>query len=397
MILLLQPEHQEQAERHFMALRAALKWYGLWYGRYPYKTITVVDPPFGAGGAGGMEYPTLITAGTRYALPDDIKNILEDVVIHEFGHQYWKELVATNEFEESPLDEGFTTYSTSRIMDKVFGRTGGPVFAFGVSLWPVLGLPKVDWDGINRAAAFARVRHDSLIRPAWQYYDSRSYGINSYMRTHVTLRTLEGLLGERTFARAMRAYHQKWRFGHPSSRDFQAVVSEVSGRDMNWFFEQFFHGSRILDYAVGDVLVRKQNTPFGLFDNGLEKHLVTRKKADELGEKAEKEKKRAQWEGIVKIRRMEDGVAPVEVEIRFADGHVERKYWDGAYRWVRFHFLRPSRIVSVEIDPKRKLQLDLSYANNSWQEKYNSSLSTHWTGQILFLAQNLMLWVSAIV
>ena len=140
MILLLQPEHQGQAERHFKALRAGLKWFGLWYGRYPYKTITVVDPPYGGMGAGGMEYPTFITAGTLYSMPEDVNIVLEEVVVHEFGHQFWKELVATNEFEESPLDEGFNTYSTSRIMDKVFGRTAMPVSAFGVNVWSALGL-----------------------------------------------------------------------------------------------------------------------------------------------------------------------------------------------------------------------------------------------------------------
>lgn len=397
MIVLLQPEHRPQAERHFKALRAGLKWFGLWYGKYPYKTITVVDPPYGGGGAGGMEYPTLITAGTSYDMPEDVNMVLEEVVVHEFGHQFWKEIVATNEFEESPLDEGFNTYSTSRIMDRVFGKTAMPVSAFGVNLWSLLGLPKLSRDSVNRGASFSGLRLDSLVRPAWQYYSSMSYGINSYMRTGVTLRTLEGLLGERTFARAMRAYYRKWRFGHPTARDFQAVVNEVSGRDMNWFFDQFFHGGRILDYAVGDVTVKKFGTPFGLFDKGAEKYLVKRDDAEEKDEKAEKEKKLQQWESIVKIRRMEDAVAPVEIEIRFEDGHLERKYWDGAYRWVRYNFLRPSKVVSVAIDPNRKLQLDISYSNNSWQERYNTTLSTHWTGQLLFWIQNTMLWVSAVV
>ena len=51
------------------AAKAAIKWFGLWYGRYPYPTITVVDPAFGADGSGGMEYPTFITAGTSAPQP----------------------------------------------------------------------------------------------------------------------------------------------------------------------------------------------------------------------------------------------------------------------------------------------------------------------------------------
>jgi hypothetical protein len=53
--VLLQPDHGPQAQRHVDAAKAGLKWFGLWYGRYPYKTLTVVDPAAGADGAGGME------------------------------------------------------------------------------------------------------------------------------------------------------------------------------------------------------------------------------------------------------------------------------------------------------------------------------------------------------
>ena len=68
MRLLLQPEHEGQEERHFAATRATLRYYGEWFGPYPYGHITIVDPAWQSG-AGGMEYPTLFTAGTRWLVP----------------------------------------------------------------------------------------------------------------------------------------------------------------------------------------------------------------------------------------------------------------------------------------------------------------------------------------
>ncbi|MBV9085543.1 MAG: hypothetical protein JOZ62_22945, partial [Acidobacteriaceae bacterium] len=50
MILLIQPEHASQMDRRFRAVRSAIKYFGLWYGGYPYHTITFVDPPYGAEG-----------------------------------------------------------------------------------------------------------------------------------------------------------------------------------------------------------------------------------------------------------------------------------------------------------------------------------------------------------
>ena len=63
-----------------------------WYGEYPYPTLTIVDPRYGAGGAGGMEYPTFITVGSFWKMPNGCKTI-ELTKIHEFGHQYFMGII----------------------------------------------------------------------------------------------------------------------------------------------------------------------------------------------------------------------------------------------------------------------------------------------------------------
>jgi hypothetical protein len=121
MRLLLQKEHnnQEQIDRHFNATAIALRNYGRWFGPYPYEQITIVDPATvfneraQGGSTGGMEYPTLFTAGSRWKLlAHELRP--ESVTIHEAGHQFWYGIVATNEFENAWMDEGFNTFSTAR-------------------------------------------------------------------------------------------------------------------------------------------------------------------------------------------------------------------------------------------------------------------------------------------
>ena len=56
MRLLLQPEHAGQEARHFDATAATLRYYGEWFGPYPFNHITIVDPAYQSG-SGGMEYP----------------------------------------------------------------------------------------------------------------------------------------------------------------------------------------------------------------------------------------------------------------------------------------------------------------------------------------------------
>ncbi|PYV19312.1 MAG: hypothetical protein DMG21_02015 [Acidobacteria bacterium] len=129
--LLMSPGHLRQAGRYLQSVKGTLAMFDRWYGPYPYDRITVVDLPNGAGNAGGMEYPTLITGGTTWWEPRGIRGV-ELVTEHEFGHQYWYGMVGSNEFEESWLDEGFNTYSTGKVMDVAYGPIGVPVTLLGL-------------------------------------------------------------------------------------------------------------------------------------------------------------------------------------------------------------------------------------------------------------------------
>ncbi len=148
--LLLHPEHDTpaQRERHRRAVFEALAFFGNRFGRYPYETLTVVDPVFdaktGRNLGGGMEYPTLITCGTPYILhPRQLAP--EGVTIHEFGHQFWYGLSGNNEFEASYLDEGWNSYSEGRCQDLAYaesdpgGLAGDPLHVQRVGFWPVEG------------------------------------------------------------------------------------------------------------------------------------------------------------------------------------------------------------------------------------------------------------------
>jgi len=104
------------------------------FGRYTVDITApstfVVDPAYGAG---GMGYPTSITAGTSVLFnrwPFDRVRGVEAVTIHGFGHQFWYAMVANNEFEEAWLDEGINSYSTGNVMEEVDGRERTRTFTF---------------------------------------------------------------------------------------------------------------------------------------------------------------------------------------------------------------------------------------------------------------------------
>src|SRR2546428_1114088 len=85
------------------------------------------------GLGGGMEYPMLLTPSMAGFLPRACP-APQEVTLHEFGHQYWYGIMATNEIEEPWLDEGVNSYVTRRIMEQAYppraGRTADGLHAY---------------------------------------------------------------------------------------------------------------------------------------------------------------------------------------------------------------------------------------------------------------------------
>jgi hypothetical protein len=363
MRLLLQPEHAGQAERHFAATRAALQYYGEWYGPYPYGHVTIVDPAWQSG-AGGMEYPTLFTAGTRWLQPERAVQP-ESVTVHEAGHQFWYGIVATNEVEHAWMDEGLNTFTQARIMDEVFYPHYYAKRYFGGFVPRVFrALPLTrDVDG-NRMPAFRPVAHyDDQSTPTWRYWPGSASAI-TYNKTALWLHTLERMLGWDTLQRILSTYFQRHAFTHPTPQDFFAIASEVSGQDLTWFFDQVHRSSHVFDYAV-DVFRSQPATANGYFG--------------EPGSQTT-ELRQMTYRTSVVVRRLGEGIFPVPVRVRFENGEERRWQWDGRDRWKLFEVETTARAVSAEVDPDRVLLLDVNLTNNSaTREPAAARAATKWS------------------
>lgn len=380
--VLLQPDHRPQAQRHIDAAKAGLKWFGLWYGRYPYKTLTVVDPAPGAAGAGGMEYPTFITAGSAWLFnywPFDKIRLVEEVTVHEFGHQFWYAMVGSNEFEEAWLDEGLNTYSTSKAMVAAYGADATMV--------EFLGYRMGDQD-MTRASNDPAARYNRILARAWEYTPSSAYSFYSYSKPALVLSTLEGYVGEQTMARVMRAYHERWRFRHPRSEDFFAVVNEVTGQDWTWYFDQVVRGTEIVDYDIDTARTRPINTAQGVFDGPGGRKTVSEKDAASKDEEAARARKQT-YESTVVVRRSGGVALPVEVAFKFEGKPVERLRWDGRAPTKTFRFERPEKLKWADVDPDRKILLDVNWVNNGRRIEPNLRPAASWTARWLFVMQNL--------
>jgi hypothetical protein len=376
LILLLQPEHKSQAERHFRAAKAALSGYGRVLGPYPYPTLTIVDPPWGGHGAGGMEYPTLITAGSKWSAPSHVQ-VPEGVTVHETGHQFFYGMLANNEFEEAWLDEGFNTYMTDRVLQQVYGsdRVVLPVFGLNVPLGIDIRHPL----DTNRRY-FERADWDVLATESWKFRDRSSYGANVYSKTALTMATLERLLGTPEMDKALRLYADRWRFRHPTTRDFIQAVNDATGRDWQWFFDRTFYSSGVVDYAVEQAESMPAKAPRGLFE-----------KDGKLspGPPASLSRPKG-WDTEVLVVRKGDVAMPVDVVLRFEGGKTQREHWDGEARWKRYSVESGAKLVEAVVDPDEKILLDADRTNNGRRTEDDERAASRWTVRGVFWVQNMI-------
>ncbi|HKF42699.1 MAG TPA: M1 family metallopeptidase [Thermoanaerobaculia bacterium] len=373
--LLVQPEHASQAERYLRAARAALSGYGRVLGAYPYDTLTIVDPPWGARQAGGMEYPTLITGGASYSAPRSV-HTPEGVTVHEFGHQFFYGLLASNEFEEPYLDEGFNTYMTDRVLAAAYGPNHVNLSIFGLKF--PLGIDMHYPVDANRRFFEVSTR-DIHAGPSWKYIDSRSYAAMSYSHTALALATLERLLTTPVMDRALRLYADRWRFRHPKIADFIAAVNDAAGKDWTWYFDRTFFSSNEVDYAVEEATSVRAKAPKGLFE-----------KEGKLEEGPPPDLARPRgWTSVVTVTRRGAAALPVEVLLRFEGGKTWRGSWDGEARWTRFTVTGP-RLVEAVVDPDEKILLDTDRFNNGRRVEKDPRAAARWTSRSVFWVQNLL-------
>lgn len=344
--------------RMVRAARLSVAWFGLHYGVYPYPQLTVVSPPRGAEEAGGMEYATLITTGADRLdefPPFSWSSDIEAVTVHEFGHQYFQGMLASNEFEEAWLDEGITSYAEISCMsDIVDDRLVPEIRAFP------------QWGAERLALGYSSLPLQ-IARRAWEYRNRWMYFVASYGKTAVVMRNAEGLIGAEAMARGLRAYFERFAFQHPTGGDLVATLSEIAGYDLRGFFDQAIYSDATPDWGVLEVRHRRPEAGDGfVWDGGAWREGEGSEEPDsDEGD----EDDGGPWQIEVDLARRGDFIGPVEVELTWDDGSIERRRWDGDERWVRWRFEGGRRLEQVVVDPDGVWALETLRADNYWRDR----------------------------
>ncbi|MGC4102963.1 M1 family metallopeptidase [Ferruginibacter sp.] len=191
-----------------------------WLGEYPYNVVSVVDGGIG----GGMEYPTITvleSGGTE--------KMLDFVINHEVGHNWFYGILASNERLHPWMDEGMNTYYDNRYLVQQYGNTS--VDFVGLPNFLKKKMP-LDYQDLYLRSLIA-VKKDQPIETPSEKFNESNYNMVAYTKTGEWMSVLEKQLGQPLFDSCMKEYYRRWSFKHPYPEDVKQTFEQVSGKNLD--------------------------------------------------------------------------------------------------------------------------------------------------------------------
>ncbi len=195
---------------------------------YPYEKTTIFQ------GFAGMEYP-MMANDESYQDTTFSRFVAE----HEIAHTYMPFYMGTNETRYGFMDEGWATTFELLIGTADMGAEKAEAM---YKQFRVQG-----WIG-DRSS-----NQDIPIITPGDALTGAGFGNNEYGKASIGYLAMKDLLGDELFKRCLHAYMDRWHGKHPTPWDFFYTFNNVSGKNLNWFWNKWFFESNYIDLAIKDV------------------------------------------------------------------------------------------------------------------------------------------------
>jgi aminopeptidase N len=210
----------------------------------------------------GMEHSTAIAYGNQFRFD---KDGLDWLMLHEFGHEWWANLVTASDWKDFWIHEGFQSYMDTLYQEHIHGRDA------------YLKAMKARLRGTRNKQPVAprepKISYEVyMIAPDYTQGDG-----DIYTKGALILHALRYLIGDRAFFNSLRhmAYPTKamekvtdGRQEHlVTTDDFLTIAERESGMRLDWFFELYLRQPKLpklVTSVEGNTMTLKWETPDGL-------------------------------------------------------------------------------------------------------------------------------------
>jgi aminopeptidase N len=211
------PEDEEHVLGLFRRAPKMVAFFDSLVGPFPYEKLALVQS---STRFGGMENSSAIFLTERVGRMTSADGLLA----HEIAHQWFGDAVTEHEWPHIWLSEGFATYFTSVFFEMVDGDDAGVA---------------------SRARSEeSYLESDAVARPVIDAEPEdlfRVLSANSYQKGAWVLHMLRVSVGDEAFFAGIRRYYSDHLHGTALSADFQKIMEETSGKELDWFFEQWLY------------------------------------------------------------------------------------------------------------------------------------------------------------
>lgn len=206
--------------------KRVMAFYSDYVGPYAYDKLANVTSPVTGG---GMEAATAIMYHES-AVTGERSERWRNVIIHEVAHQWFGNAVTESDWDDVWLSEGFATYFTLLFIEHAYGHDE---FVAGLRT--------------SAQQVFEQYREDPAYRIVHDDLDDMSRVTTRaiYDKGAWVLHMLRGMMGDEAFRRGIRSYYAQYVNGNASTGDFRRAMEEVSGLDLEAFFDQWLYSGGI--------------------------------------------------------------------------------------------------------------------------------------------------------
>ncbi|QQL48536.1 M1 family metallopeptidase [Mucilaginibacter ginkgonis] len=290
--------------------RNSLGWFSEnWPGMpYPFPKMTAFQ------GFADMEYPMMVndshTPDVRFA------QFVQD---HEIAHTYFPFYMGINETRYGYMDEGWATTFELLIGGAEVGKDAAERLYKGFR--------------VNRYTHDPSTFEDlPIITPTSELMAGA--GNNEYGKPSLSYLALKDMLGDELFKKALHTYMDNWHGKHPIPWDYFNSMSAGSGKNLNWFFKNWFFTNNYIDIAIDKVTTSATG-------------------------------------GVVDIKNIGGFAIPFDVVVTYADGssktfHQTPAVWQNNQTGFSVNLTGTQAISSVKLD--NGIFMDADESNNSWKK-----------------------------
>ena len=219
-IYYVRAESLADAQTDFQNDDAILDFYDEAFGPYPFDKMGLAQVRL----AGAMENQDMISYGL---ISGDLAN--EDTFAHEISHMYWGNSVTLTGCRDVWLNEGFASYCEALWEEHFYGET--------------------QYDAVMDDFRSRYFAEDAVNR--FSIYDPEDVWSNTtYRKGAWVMHMLRRIVGEEDFWAILPEYYDQYQYSHAETPDFIRVCENISGLDLDWFFDQWIYEAGYPEYRV---------------------------------------------------------------------------------------------------------------------------------------------------